>query len=167
MGIEKSSAELELDFSNEQQVDINDVDFDQLERVIVHVPLPSFGSSNSHIDLCADLLDASWALESLAACAHGPKITVGSGYYKPNITALLRGPLQDLRTALADCALLFIEDDVETDQSDRLDEIRNQVREYEDQLHRCTPPVPRYRRLVFRQPHECKLRISLGGTRIL
>src|SRR5216684_69819 len=103
---------VELDFSNDIQADLNDTDINQLEQVVVHIPLPSFGVSNSHLDLCGDLLDASWALETLAACTHSIEVTVGSGYYKPKIKAILRGPLPGLRTALADCALLFTEEGV-------------------------------------------------------
>jgi hypothetical protein len=142
MDIEKSVAALELDFSNEPQVDSKVVDFNRLKQVIVHVPLPSFGSSNSHIDLCSDLLYASWALESLAACAGSTTITVGSSYYKPNITAILHDPLSSLQVVLDDCALLFSEDDAEPHQRERLDDIRNRIWEYEEQLHESTPRFP-------------------------
>jgi len=139
---EKSGTNLELDFSDELTIDLDDIEVDRFERIIVHIPLPSFGVSNSHIDLCSDLLDASWALETLAACVQNIDATVGSGYFKPNITAILRGSRPDLRAALANCALLFTEDDVEADQRDQFDDIRSQINEYEDELHTYSPRVP-------------------------
>lgn len=140
--IKKSGEILELDFSDEIQADFNNFDIGKFKQIIVHVPLPSFGSSNSHIDLCGDLLDASWALELLATCARTMEITVGSGYFKPNITAHLWDPLPGVAAALVDCALLFAEDDVEAGERDRLDEIRAQINEYEGKLDACTPQFP-------------------------
>jgi hypothetical protein len=137
--IEKSGAALELDFSNKSQANLNDIDLNQLDQIVVHVPLPSFGSSNSHLDRCADLLDASWASEGLATCTQSIETTVASGYYKPNITAILRGLRPGLRAALIDCALLFSEDE---DIEGRITDIRNRICKYEETLHEYTPRVP-------------------------
>jgi hypothetical protein len=140
--LEKCNVALELDFSKKQKTDVSNIVITQFERVVVQIPLPSFGSSNSCIDLCADLLDASWALERLAACARDITATIGAGYFKPNITAILQGPQPCLQAALADCALLFREEDIEDDQTGRLDDIRREIFEYEDEIHARTPRLP-------------------------
>jgi hypothetical protein len=140
--VDKHSATVEVDFSNESQADLGDVDVSQLERVTIYIPLPNFGSSNSHVDLCRDLMVASWALETLASCAQRIEITVGSGSFKPDITAVLHGPQPQLGAAVADCALWFTEDDVQAAQQDRVDDICRRIEEYEDGLHSYAPRVP-------------------------
>lgn len=140
--IDPSSKTLEVDFSGNVQPDVSRVDFHHLERVTVHIPLPSFGVSNSHIDLCADPIDASWALEKLASGADRIKTTVGDGYYKPNITATLHHPRQSLRDTLADCALVFLEDDSNFAEAERLQDLRSQIADYEETLHTIRSQVP-------------------------
>lgn len=137
--ISKSGAALEVDFSGDTLLVPSEADFDHIEEVIVHVPLPSFGSTNSYIDLCSDLLDASWALETLGSYADTIESEAGSGYFKPNITAVLRGLRPGLRAALEDCALVFNEEESETG---RLDKIRGRINDYEDELHVRSPRLP-------------------------
>lgn len=138
----RSDGAVEVDFSSELGVVLSDIDFNGTEKVVVHVPLPSFGCSNSYIDLCSDLLDASWALETLAVNASSIEITVGSGYFKPNITAVLRGLRPGLRASLEECALVFTEENLEPHQSDRLGELRSRINDYEDELHLRSPRLP-------------------------
>lgn len=137
-----SSKTLEVDFSDDARPDLTRVDFRLLERVTVHIPLPSFGVTNSHIDLCGDLLDASWALERLAASAERIDTTVGDGYHKPNITAVLHHPQHSLRDTLFDCALVFMEDDADPAETERLQDLRSQIADYEEALPTITPRVP-------------------------
>ncbi len=137
--IKGPSASLEVDFSDENSAIPPESGFNQFEEVVVHVPLPNFGSANSYIDLCSDLLDASWALEALGTYSDAIQSTVGNGYFKPNIRAVLRGLRPGLRAALADCALLFSQDESETD---RLGEIQARICEYEDELHLRSPRLP-------------------------
>lgn len=138
---EITGASLELNFS-QGQADVHDIDVSQIDQLIVQIPLPSFGVSNSHINLCRDLLVASWALERLAACAQRIEAKVGSGPFRPTITAILSGLQPQLDNAVEDCALLFTDDDVQALQRDRLDEICHQLDEYEDNLHAYLPRVP-------------------------
>lgn len=133
---------LEVDYSAEERPDLSEVDFGSLDLVVVHIPLPSFGSSNSHIDLCSDLLDASWALERLAPHAECVVTTMGDGYFKPNITAKLRRPGSSIRGALIDCALVFMEDDADPSETERLQDLRSQIADYEDALPTLVPAVP-------------------------
>ncbi|MBY0558848.1 hypothetical protein [Hyphomicrobium sp.] len=133
---------LEVDFSAEDRPDLNEVDFRGLDLVIVHIPLPSFGSSNSHIDLCSDLLDASWALEKLATDAERIETTVGDGYFKPNIIAKLHQPRSSMHATLVDCALVFMDYDVDPSETGRLQDLRGQIADYEDMLPTLVPAVP-------------------------
>lgn len=137
----KSGTVLEVDYSGGPWLVPSEADFNLIEEVVVHVPLPSFGSTNSYIDLCSDLLDASWALEMLASYVGSVETTVGTGYFKPNITAVLRGLRPGLRNALEECALVFNEEALDT-QEDRLGEIRNRINDYEDELHVRSPRLP-------------------------
>jgi hypothetical protein len=90
--IEKSGAVLEPDLSNRSHAHTNGIDINKFEQVAIHVPLPSFGSSQSYRDLCGDLLDASWALETLAACAQSIEIKIASDKVISGITAVHRDP---------------------------------------------------------------------------
>jgi hypothetical protein len=143
-GSKKSGRSVKIDFSGQAGFDFADTSFDKIEEVVVHVPLPSFGSSNLHIDLCEDLLDASWALETLRANVRSIAPTVGEGCFKPNITAVLRGPRSGLRAPLEECALVFNEeeDDLDAGQDDRLGEVRSRIHDYEDELHASAARLP-------------------------
>jgi hypothetical protein len=77
--INKSNGALEADFSDGTLLFPSEADLSQIEELVVHVPLPSFGSTNSYINLCSDLLDASWALETLGSYADTIESKVGSG----------------------------------------------------------------------------------------
>ncbi len=58
---------LKFDFSGDEPPDFKGIDLTPIESLVVEIPLPSFGSSSSHIDLCGDLLDASWAINHLTS----------------------------------------------------------------------------------------------------
>ncbi|WP_287389498.1 hypothetical protein [Ralstonia sp.] len=133
---------LEVDYSAEERPDLSEVDFGSLDLVVVHIPLPSFGSSNSHIDLCSDLLDASWALEKLAPHAERIATTMGEGYYKPNITARLHRPRASIYEVLVDCALVFTEDDLDPSETDRVQDLRGQIADYEVMMPTLVPAAP-------------------------
>ena len=138
----ESTQVMELDFSSEIGVDLSQVDFQQLKRITIFLPLRSFGVSNSHIDLTSDLLDACWALERLAACTLSLETKIGSGYYQPKIKVTLHDPGPEVRKTLIDCAFVFQEDEYECGQTERIQNLRDEIANFEDVIHTIDPAVP-------------------------
>ena len=132
--------ELCIDLSDRLEDDFLDAVRRELREIKIKFPLPSFGVSNSHIDLCGDLLDASWSLEQLSAHAQSVQIEIEEGYYKPNIVASFSNLDASFYDALIDCALLF--DESCAGPSADADRVRNDVDEYEDQIGSAVARVP-------------------------
>ena len=134
---------LKIDLSKGLPATLASVDFARASTVIVTFPLSSLGSTNSLLDICADLLEASWILERLASKTTRIATKVGTGYYRPLVTATLTEPHSDLAATLADCALLFAEEDpAEAALAARRDELWGMVLDYEDEIHAVDPKVP-------------------------
>jgi hypothetical protein len=66
------------------------------DEIVVEVPLPSVGSSNSYLDLVADFADASLICERLGLCANGRSIQWGKSGHKHVIHLALRGYIAEL-----------------------------------------------------------------------
>jgi hypothetical protein len=129
-----------VDFSDQVEDNFLHAVSDELDNVKVKLPLPSFGVSNSHIDLCSDLLDVSWSLEHLAGHAKSVQIEIEEGYFKPNVIANFSNLDVSFYDALNNCALLFGKSS-ERPVADA-DRIRNEVDEYEDKIGNAIARVP-------------------------
>lgn len=104
--------------------------FSGISTIELVIPLPSFGSTNSYIDICADLLDAAWVAERVAP--HASRVSVVEN--DKSYSLILHDPSPSLAIPLEEVALLMGEiDDVEAP-SDRLDALRNEVWEFQDSL---------------------------------
>ncbi|UXR92833.1 restriction endonuclease [Agrobacterium tumefaciens] len=136
IGAEDSARTLEVDFGEEFEMNIRTLDANAYDRIVVYVPLPSFGSTQSYRDICGDLLDASWAIERMAAYAKFVKTEVPPGDHRC-IRTVLTGPGPGIFEAIADCALLisdFDEDFTDDTKLEELQNLRGQVHDYEDNL---------------------------------
>lgn len=139
----ETSKTIRIDLSGDDLPALGNIDFDGIESVVLSIPLPSFGVTNSHIDLCADLLDASWALEKLALHAESIEIEVGSGYFQPKITACLRGIGKGLPEVVGDCILAFGEPDCPSDDLYfQIQRIRDEIADFEDELPSLNAALP-------------------------
>lgn len=139
--IREHSKGVELDLSEIAIDDLAEVDFHGLEKAVLYLPLPSIGRTNMHVDICSDLIDASWAAERLAAVS-GEAVVIHDRHDK-NRTRLkltLQQP-RDIRVPLEDCVLLFQGSD-EEGHDDRYKDIREAVAEYEERLETHVPFLP-------------------------
>lgn len=134
---------LEIDIGEEFEVDFGQIEADAYDRICVYVPLPSFGSTQSYRDISGDLLDASWAIERIAAHAECVSTENPPGDYRC-IKAVLTGPKPAIFDAIADCALLFreLDDFGNESEQERQQNLREQVYDYEDNLETLAPRAP-------------------------
>lgn len=156
-----SGIHLEIDFDNETEGDLLDeieaTDFTPIAAMHVDIPLPSFGSSNSYLDLCADLIDASWAVEQLAAHAEGLQILAGSNGIRAGVVK----PTPAIKQVLLDCALVFAGYDLSAEMQEQCDGVRARINEYEDDFYATPHKVPEIAdwylgNLVLAANHEWK-----------
>lgn len=111
--------------------DLDQLDFSSLSKIEIVIPLPSFGSSNSYIDICADLLDAAWIVERLAPHAKAIQVIEGRKSY----SAILHSPRPSILGALKEAVLLVCEDFEDDDTvSFRIQDIRSEVWDFQDRL---------------------------------
>lgn len=129
---------LEIDFGDYPEIDFSTLDIGSHDEVRVAIPFSYLGSSNSYVDVCVDFLHASWAVERLASCAKG----VSASLSNTGVTATLDGPLPSIREALADCAVLYSEDDPMGEAADRLDGVMNAIADFEHEIHLARPRAP-------------------------
>ena len=146
---------LEIDLGEEFEMDLATLDPHAYGRSFVYVPLPSFGSSQSYRDICGDLLDASWAIERMAAYAKRVRTENPPGDYRC-IRAVLIGPRPGIFDAIADCALLLgeLEDFTDDAELEKLQNLREQVYDYEDNLETLVPRAPEIIDWYFANLHE-------------
>lgn len=134
---------LEIDLGDEFEMDLRTFDPKAYDRIVVYVPLPTFGSTQSYRDICGDLLDASWAIERMAAHAKSAKTENPSQDYHC-IRTVLTGPGPGIFQAIADCALLItdLEDFADDAKVEELQNLREQVYDYEGDLETFVPRAP-------------------------
>ncbi|RVI62689.1 restriction endonuclease [Sinorhizobium meliloti] len=134
---------LEIDLGEELDIDLGTLDPDAYDEIVVYVPLPTFGSTQSYRDICGDLLDASWIIERMAACAKGVRTQNPPGDYRCIRTVLI-SPMQGILEAIADCALLTNDLDDFGDDAElgHQQDLREQVYDYEDNLETFVPRAP-------------------------
>ena len=115
------------------------LDVGNLASATIYLPLPSFGVTNMHVDICSDLLDASWAAEKLAAGSQDAKVINDYAVkHKTRLKLDLKGPGFDART-LEECVLIFQGGD---EDDDRYQAIRDAAADYEDGLDTYAPLLP-------------------------
>jgi hypothetical protein len=120
-----------FDLAEALPADLDQLDFSSLSKIEIIIPLPSFGSSNSYIDICSDLLDAAWIVERLALHADVIRVLEGGNSY----SAILHSPRPSVLGALEEAFLLVCED-LEDDHtvSLRIQDIRSEVWDFQDRL---------------------------------
>ena len=134
---------LNIDFSDVNLNDLSDFALGNEDTIIIYLPLPSIGRTNSHIDICADLRDASFAAEALVKYAGSAKAV--HDYPDRNTTRIkltLKTPTSELKNTLTDCYLLFNGCDEDGKYRERFDDLCNQLYEYEDNIGESNPLVP-------------------------
>ena len=141
MDITKSALKVDLTTACPEQLASSDLA--DVSKVVVSFPLSTFGSTNSLLDIAADLLLASWILERLAAKAGRITTKVAEDYYRPLVTATLHQPSAEIAAVLADCAL-FVGHEEELDASAemRVSELQGELVDYADELYAIDLKAP-------------------------
>lgn len=134
-GAEQNTLEIQL--GNQIGKELNTTDRGSITTLIVHIPLRYIGSSNSYVDVCQDIVDTSWTVETLAALAG----TFGIENEERSTRLTLHEPHVALWDALLDCSAYYLQDQ-EDGSLDRLDEICSRVNEHEEALSRAQLLVP-------------------------
>ncbi|MFC0304019.1 hypothetical protein ACFSTI_06575 [Rhizorhabdus histidinilytica] len=130
-----------------------DIEEEELERlisitddtVVILLPVPSIGSSNSHIDICDDLIEISWFAELIASVSGS--VTAREDYdgsrYRTSYLLTVDRPGPGFGAAIRKSAILFNRDDDDGDDfQTRYADVRNEVLDYEDSLSErgCAAP---------------------------
>lgn len=129
---ESQSQHRVYDLTEALPADLDQLDFSALGKIEIVIPLPSFDSSNSYIDICSDLLDAAWIVEHLAPHATAIHVVEGGKSY----SAILHSPRASIVRPLEEASLLVCEDLEDDDAASlRIQDIRADVWDFEDRLH--------------------------------
>ena len=106
-------------------------------ELVVEVPLPSVGNSNSYLDLVQDFADASLICERLGACASDRAMRWGKSGHMNVIHLELRGYVPDVMALeLARMAIFLDYPNCEAESlRDEYDEVREASFDYEDNIH--------------------------------
>lgn len=113
--------------------------------ITVYIPLPSIGRTNSHIDICSDLIDASWAAEQLAKLAD--LSAAEELYFKETYSTQIKLTLHEcqigIKTVLSECLSAFNGDDPHKELSTKkYQEIRDSICDFEDKINEIAPRFP-------------------------
>lgn len=136
---------VEVDLSTVKLRDVGGVELRKAETVTVHIPMPSIGRTNQHIDICWDYIDASWAAERLAAACGSAKLTEEyiAEEHLTRFTLTLGAPDQDFRSKLEDVVRVFqAQQDEESGEGDRYQALRDEISDYQDTLGGLDPSFP-------------------------
>lgn len=141
---EPVSREVDLDNKSEVEIELL-IPPMGLDQVVVLLPLDSFNVTNSHIDICEDLLQASWVAERLASCSKRASAVEEKpeGSHRVRFRLTLEEPTASLGEEIRKCAVMYRHID-EGDQQghDRWLEMREVLIEYEENLGKLSPRVP-------------------------
>lgn len=107
--------------------------------LVVEVPLPSVGSSNSYLDLVADFADASLVCERLGLCARHRTMRWGKSGHAHVIHLELRGFVsRAMSLELARMAVLLDWPNGEVESlRDEYEQVREACADHEDNIHRA------------------------------
>lgn len=135
------------------EIDLGDLDLDEaanLEIVpggdlIIYIPLDSIGVTNSHVDICDDLLEAIWSAERLAANA--AKVVAlrdyPAGTHKTRLKLILRDTGAGLPLAIRECAVLYNRyDELDQQSGQTYSDTRDAVLDFEDTLDTLVASLP-------------------------
>lgn len=127
------------------EFNLGDIEPEELDRLasgvhdvfVLVLPVPSIGSSNSHIDIADDLIEISWIAESVAAVTGS--VTAREDYdaakYRTSYILSVQKPGPDFGLVIRKCAtLLAREDELEGQDALRYSDIRDEVMDYEDEV---------------------------------
>ena len=113
-------------------------------ELVVEVPLPSVGHSNSYLDLVQDFADASMICERLGACASSRAMRWGKSGYVNVIYLELQGYVQDVMALeLAKMAIFLDYSNCEPESlREEYEELRDASFDHEDSIHQANLHFP-------------------------
>nr|WP_281719645.1 hypothetical protein [Nitrosomonas nitrosa] len=139
----------------EELEDLGPLERGEVNQLIVRIPLQYIGSAGSYLDICQDIVDLSWVVETLAALAGAFTI---SDSEERRVTLTLTDPLPAVAPALRDCDLYYTQD---SEDDHRLMELSTRVGEHEDSLPFANVKAPHladwyFANLVFAANYELR-----------
>lgn len=108
------------------------------EKLSIVIPLRYIGSSQSHLDVCADIRDASWACERFGAAAVEISAVIGT----KTVTVEISRPTHRFSAALRACALVYDDSELLDADHEERDNLQWEVADYESELDTLAPRVP-------------------------
>ena len=134
-----------IDLEETSLQDLKAMSFNGVTSLSVTIPMPSVGRTNSHIDICSDLLDASYIAEELAK--HAQNISAENIYdreqHKTAVKLSIEQPNTSIKDELVKSATLLIchQDNFEEFKTE-YEDLRQKVYDYEDIVDTYDPQVP-------------------------
>lgn len=116
------------------------------DRFVLVLPVPSIGSSNSHIDIADDLIEISWVAEQIAAVS--ASVTAKEDYdsirHKTRYLLTVERPGTGFADVIRKCETLFSREDREAEahKGYRYCDIRDEVLDYEEEVPQRPCQVP-------------------------
>lgn len=134
--------------------DLGNIEPDELDRFfsdvgdkfVLVLPVPSIGSSNSHIDIADDLIEISWVAERIAAVSE--TVTAREDHdsrrFQTRYLLSVEKPGAGFEDVIRKCAILFSREDwdTETRTGFRYSDIRDEVLDYEEEVSGLACRVP-------------------------
>jgi len=114
------------------------------DELIVWIPLPNLGSTQSHYNICSDLANASYAAENLGVHAKSLKVYFEETKYSSCYKLILTEPSPGIWDVFKQCAMLFSGDENEITASWDLDlvYIYCLVGDFEDEIDSINALAP-------------------------
>lgn len=132
-----------IDFGDVTLEQLNAVVVSNLDRLVVFLPLPSIGRTNSHRDIAEDLRDASFAAEMLAKYSNSAKAEHDyPNRYDTRLKLTLQSPDKTIKSAFKDCYLTLRGCSECPELQEQFDDVWSRVHDYEDDLGTYDPFVP-------------------------
>ncbi len=136
---------INLNLRSLKLADVEAIEFWGVETVTILIPMPSIGRTNQHIDICSDYVDASWAVEKLAA--EVDSATVVEEYVAASHLTQLRlvvtAPGPKFSQSLEDVVIIFeAQQDDGTGEGERYQDLRKAISDHKDSLTDCDPRFP-------------------------
>jgi len=115
------------------------------DPLIIYLPLPSIGVTNSHIDICSDFVVASWAAERLASCAARTEAEEEyvAEHHQTRVKLILYEPNSRIRETIDSCVLVFQGDEeLEPADLEHRQSLCDSIIDYEQSIEATSPAVP-------------------------
>lgn len=135
----------EFDLSELTTATLGQIDLAKMDVAVVYIPMWSIGVTNSHIDICEDYIEASWAAETLAASAQHAEIAEEylKEKHRTRLRLTLNTPDASFPARLRTVITLYEAARVDgVEQSEAYETVRDSIADHEEEVARSNPLLP-------------------------